>query len=108
MKVTMTTARSKNAVGAFAPLFICLAGSTVADAKTVQCFEDWSVASRIVAQERLVSVEDLSGRLVKPGRALIRTTLCREHGRYVYRVLLRDRHGNIGKLTVDAERLPAH
>ncbi|MGD9783904.1 MAG: PepSY domain-containing protein [Hyphomicrobiaceae bacterium] len=67
------------------------------------CIDDWSRASRIVSKEGLVSVETLSA-VAGPhlGGAIVRTTLCRAGERYVYRLLVRDRNGNLSKVSVDA------
>ena len=68
-----------------------------------RCIDDWSVASRIVAQEGLASVERLASAAGKRiGGAIVRTTLCHEGGRYVYRVLVRNRQGEISRHNLDA------
>lgn len=71
------------------------------------CIEDWSVAAGIVAAEKLTPVEEL---LPVVGAALngaiVRTLLCREGGKYVYRIVVRDRRGQFSKHKVDA-RQPA-
>lgn len=71
------------------------------------CIEDWSVAAGIVATEKLTPVEELSpvvGAALKG--AIVRTLLCREDGKYVYRIVVRDRRGQFSRHKIDA-RQPA-
>lgn len=67
------------------------------------CFSDWSDAAPVVARERLVAVRAVQD-LVRSRQAgdVVRITLCRQADRYVYRLLLRDDHGRMSSLTVDA------
>jgi hypothetical protein len=69
------------------------------------CFVDWADAAPIVMRERLVAVSDLS-RLAREKMSgdLVKTTLCAEHGRFVYKLLVRDTGGGLKNLTVDARR----
>ena len=70
------------------------------------CYGEWSDAAPIVAREQLRAVREVQelARSHVPGD-LIRITLCREDERFVYRVLIRDLHGRISNLKLDA-RLP--
>lgn len=68
-----------------------------------QCFDDWSLAAQIVKQEQLATVEELAGAAKgKLGGAIVRTSLCHEDGRYVYRLVVRDRQGQFRWKRVDA------
>lgn len=71
------------------------------------CYEDWADAAVTVAKEQLVTVEALLGRFTeaKDGK-VVRTVLCLENGRYVYKVVLRAPGGRLRSLAVDA-RHPA-
>lgn len=76
-----------------------------ARAGEAQCFEDWSVAAAIAAREKLVAVGQLQAGLPKGvSGAIVRTLLCQEGDRFVYRVLVRDRQGQMTKLTLEARR----
>lgn len=76
-----------------------------ASAQAGTCYADWSVAAPIVRQEGLVTVE----RLARMGRGrlagdIIKTTLCQDRDRFVYRLVLRDPHGKLSNRTVNARR----
>ncbi|MCB1522101.1 MAG: hypothetical protein KDJ37_16240 [Hyphomicrobiaceae bacterium] len=83
-------------------LFIAHAPSP-ARATDDACIEDWSKAARVVVEEKLIPVERLSRIAVAlVNGAIVRTTLCREQGTYVYRFLVRDRMGHLRKYAIDA------
>ena len=89
--------------------FILLAlGASFAPAHAVPdtantCFSNWSDAAPIVARERLLAARDVQemSRRTLPGD-VVRITLCREEAGYVYLLLLRDGHGHISNLKIDA------
>ena len=89
--------------------FILLAlGASFAPAHAVPdtantCFSNWSDAAPIVARERLLAARDVQEmiRRTLPGD-VVRITLCREEAGYVYLLLLRDGHGHISNLKIDA------
>lgn len=70
------------------------------------CIDDWSVAARIIKDEHLLTIEQLSAAAgeVFDG-AIVRTTLCRENGTYVYQVVVRDRRGQLSRRRIEA-RVP--
>lgn len=70
-----------------------------------QCFADWSDAAALVRQEGLVGVDELS-RLARSrlGSEVVRTTLCKEGERYVYRVVLKVQRGELRLVVVDARQ----
>lgn len=71
----------------------------------VTCIEDWSLASKIVARERLVNVGELQGALPKSVEgAIVRAHLCEGREGYVYRVVVRDRRGHLTKVILEARR----
>jgi uncharacterized membrane protein YkoI len=78
---------------------------TIIDAK---CWPDWSEAAVIVRRETLTPVERVSklARDKHPGSEVIKVTLCEEQGKYVYRLLLRERQGQLKSELLDA-RQPA-
>lgn len=82
-----------------------LFGSGPARGESTTCFENWSDAAAIVAKEALRPVSEI-GRLTRQQTAavLVRTTLCNENGRYVYRLVLRHGNGALRNLTVDARQ----
>jgi uncharacterized membrane protein YkoI len=67
------------------------------------CITDWSDAAPIVHKEKLATVEALSAIAASevPG-VIVKTTLCEENGSFVYRLLVRDAHGQLLNRTVDA------
>lgn len=67
------------------------------------CFPDWSVAAPVVQREGLVPVEELTQRAQgrMPG-SIVKTNLCRENGRYVYRLVVREPSGRLARFAVDA------
>lgn len=67
------------------------------------CIADWSDAAPIVRKEKLATVEALSRIAASevPG-VIVKTTLCEENGSFVYRLLVRDTHGQLLNHTVDA------
>ena len=79
--------------------------SDMVRAQNAGCFADWSVAAPIVRREKLLSVEQLN-ELARSRIAgdLLRTTLCEDGGRFVYRLLVRDAKGVIQSMVVDARR----
>jgi uncharacterized membrane protein YkoI len=76
-----------------------------ASAEEGRCFADWSDAAAVAKKERLIAVELLS-RLAQ-GKLLgeiVKSTLCEEHGRYVYRLVVRESKGQLRNVTVDARQ----
>ena len=75
-----------------------------AQAADMECYADWSVAAPIVQQEKLMSVEELtaaaSGHLKGE---IVKTTLCKADGGYVYRLVVRGKDGQLKPMTVDAK-----
>jgi uncharacterized membrane protein YkoI len=75
----------------------------VSRAVAAGCYSDWSIAAPIVRKERLTTVETLARRAqaIISGE-IVKTTLCREKGSFVYRLLIRDPKGHLKNRTVDA------
>lgn len=70
-----------------------------------RCYADWSVAATIVRRESLMTVEELTDRAgPKVSGTILKTTLCRRDGMFVYRLVVRDKHGRLKHMTVDARR----
>ncbi|MBL8564731.1 MAG: hypothetical protein JNM89_03335 [Hyphomicrobiaceae bacterium] len=65
------------------------------------CFDDWSVASEIVARERLPAIGELQARGVAGG-AIVRASLCRDGDRYLYRLIVKDHNGQLRRTEVEA------
>jgi uncharacterized membrane protein YkoI len=70
----------------------------------VKCWTDWSEAASIVRRETLMPVERVSQLAAAkyPGANIIKVTLCEEHGKFVYHVLLRERQGQLKSELLDA------
>ncbi|MEQ1712665.1 MAG: hypothetical protein ABL908_14865 [Hyphomicrobium sp.] len=69
------------------------------------CMADWSVAASVVRKEGLTTVEQLLKLAHKSGAGdIVRTTLCEDGGTYVYRLVVKDRNGQLKTLTVDARK----
>ena len=87
------------------PLMIFLAAGLAAPALADDgCIDDWSTAAPVVKEEGLANVEtvtELARSKVKGD--VVKVTLCREDGRYVYRLVLRTATGKHKSLTVDAK-----
>ena len=67
------------------------------------CYTDWSSALPVVLREVLTPVRDLHARAREKNVGdVVRVTLCTEHGRYVYRLLVRGPTGQIAAQIVDA------
>ena len=68
------------------------------------CISDWSIAAPIVRQEGLMTVEQLTpvARQKLKGD-VVKVTLCRENGAYVFRLVVRGGGGAIKTVTVDAK-----
>ena len=72
-------------------------------AEAAGCYASWSVAAPIVRQEGLATVEALSQKAQSNiSGDIVKTTLCRENGSFVYRLLIRSHKGQLSKETVDA------
>lgn len=72
-----------------------------------RCVEDWSVAAPIVKAEKLATVEELihkAGQHLR-GAVILKTLLCEgSDDRWLYRLVVRERSGQLRALTVDARR----
>ncbi len=67
------------------------------------CISDWSEAAPIVRREGLVPIE-LVDRLARDRSSvmILRSALCRDQDRYVYRLTVRGGEGTMRTLVVDA------
>jgi uncharacterized membrane protein YkoI len=70
-----------------------------------KCYADWSQAAALVRQEGLVAVDELT-RLARERHQseVIKTTLCLDGDRYVYRLVIRRHHGPLHVVIVDARQ----
>lgn len=74
-------------------------GSTGAPA----CYGDWSEAAATVATENLVTVETLGRQFRRRHLGdIVKTQLCRENGRFVYRLVIRKPDGRFENAVYDA------
>lgn len=69
------------------------------------CLSNWAEAAQVVTREKLVTVEALTAltRNLLAGD-LVRTSLCEENGRYVYKIVVREPGGSLRNLAVDARK----
>ena len=69
------------------------------------CYADWSVAAPIVRNEGLTTVESL-WKLAqsKIFGQIVKTTLCKERSRFVYRLVVRNPNGRLENKKVDARQ----
>ena len=76
-----------------------------ASPRETACIDDWSVATQIVKREKLTTVEELASQAQKQlDGAIVRTALCRDGARYVYRLVIRKRGGEVSRREVDARK----
>jgi uncharacterized membrane protein YkoI len=70
----------------------------------VKCWADWSEAAVIVRREALMPVERVSkmAGAKHPDAEVIKVTLCEDQGKFVYRLLLRERQGQLKSEVLDA------
>jgi uncharacterized membrane protein YkoI len=73
-------------------------------AAAADCVADWSTAAQLVKKENLLTVEQVSASAAGaiPGQ-IMKTTLCREQGGYVYRLVVREAGGQLRNVVVDAQ-----
>jgi uncharacterized membrane protein YkoI len=71
-----------------------------------KCWTDWSAAAAIARRETLTSVERVSklAREQYPGAEIIKVTLCEERGKFVYRLVLRERQGQLKSVQLNARQ----
>lgn len=69
------------------------------------CHADWAEALDVIKREKLVTMEQLSTQArARDAGDILRTTLCVVQGRFVYRLVVRDRKGQLKNLIVDARK----
>lgn len=70
-----------------------------------RCYADWSIAAIVVLKESLKTVEELTDLArSKVSGTILKTTLCQQKGVFVYRLVVRDKHGKLRLMTVDARK----
>jgi uncharacterized membrane protein YkoI len=78
--------------------------TSIAMAENGTCFADWATASRIVAAEGLVTLDQLSklaqGKL---GGEIVRSSLCEVKTGFVYKLVVRDAEGRLKNVLLDAK-----
>jgi uncharacterized membrane protein YkoI len=84
-----------------------LAAPTLPEARVwpaIKCWSDWSEAAVVVRRETLLPVEQVSklAGAKHPRAEIIKVTLCEDKGRFVYRLLLRERQGQVKSEVLDA------
>jgi uncharacterized membrane protein YkoI len=81
-------------------------GPTPGPAAEPKCWTDWSAAAAVVRRETLTSVERVSKLASEqfPGAEIIKVTLCEERGKFVYRLVLRERQGQLKSVLLNARQ----
>jgi uncharacterized membrane protein YkoI len=78
--------------------------ASVAAAENGTCFTDWAAASRVVATEGLVTLDQLSkSSQDKLGGDIVRSSLCEASSGYVYKLVVRDAQGRLKNVLLDAK-----
>lgn len=68
------------------------------------CISDWSEAAPLVRQHGLMPVEKLTPLARQKLKGdIVKVTLCKENGAYVYRLVVREPSGPMRTITVDAK-----
>jgi hypothetical protein len=88
-----------------AAIWLALATAGPAAASETKPCLDWGAAAAVVSKENLVTVEALT-RLAREHLSgdLVRTALCAENGRYVYKIVVRGPGGHLRNVAVDARK----
>jgi hypothetical protein len=75
-----------------------------ASAEADACFADWSAATIVIKAESLVTVDQLTKLApAKFGGDIVRTTLCEAKSGFIYKIVVKDRGGQLRLWTVDAK-----
>lgn len=68
------------------------------------CFSDWAAAAIVIKAESLMTVEELTQ--LAPSKLagnVVRTSLCENDRGFIYKLVIKDKSGQIKLLTVDAK-----
>jgi hypothetical protein len=85
---------------------VSVSSSGLSAAQADDCLTDWGAAGEIVRREKLLTVEELAKSLRDDGIGqVVKTTLCKEKGGYVYHLVVRDSLGKL-KSTVVSAKIP--
>jgi hypothetical protein len=85
------------ALGAIGALSVPVAASAT-------CFNDWGTAGAIVRKEGLITIEQLAAdRKADSLGDIVKATLCLEDEGYIYRLVVRDKTGQLKSVTVQAQ-----
>lgn len=90
-----------------AVMALCILASpaSAGEAGAEDCITEWGVAAPIVKAEGLLSVEQLFALArAKLSGEIVKTTLCNEDGRYVFRIVVRGAKGQLRTLSLDARK----
>lgn len=92
-------------LGTILALATSLGASGAVRAEAAKCFATWSEAEVVARKNALVAVEQVStlARSSMSGAEVVKTTLCEEDGRFVYRLVLREARGHLRTMSVDAK-----
>lgn len=73
-------------------------------AAAAACFDDWGTAGEIVRKEGLITVEQLAAdRRADALGDIVKATLCMDGEAYVYRLVVRDKAGQLKSVIVQAK-----
>ncbi len=104
MRAGLKTSTRTVATGVLAGWLALAIGGPAGAEEPKPCL-DWGSAAAVVSKEKLVTVEALT-RLTREHLSgdLVRTMLCAENGRYVYKIVVRGPGGNLRNVAVDARK----
>lgn len=87
------------------PLAASSAAWPVAPMAAEVCLPDWGRAGEIVRSENLITIEELTQEVLPGGGGqILKSTLCRRDGDYIYRFVVRDNAGKLRNTMVPARR----
>ena len=85
-------------------LALLLGGAALPVRAAEHCIDDWSTAAPVVREERLATVEAVTGLAKgKVNGDVVKVTLCQQGQRWVYRLLVRGPAGKHAPVYVDAK-----
>lgn len=80
-------------------------------AKAEDCMPDWGQAGAIVRAEKLLSVNELTKLVAEDiGGTIIQATLCKDSDDYIYKLVVKDKTGQLKTVVLDArgKGIPEH
>lgn len=77
--------------------------SLASAAKADDCMPDWGQAGAIVRAQKLLTVGELTKLVAQDvGGTIIQATLCKDSDDYIYKLVVKDRSGQLKTVVLDA------